>query len=347
MLKKVLPILLCVCLCLIAGCSKNTETLNVDKGDEPSSSEAPKPIIYINPLTGIPGISPDKVDDRPVAIMINNISIAQPVQTGINKADIIYETEVEGGITRLMAVFQDVTLAEKIGAIRSARYPYVDLALGHNALYVHCGQDNKYCAPHLKDIDDIDLNTGKDGKYGTRIKNGLSSEHTLYTYSQKLWSGLLNDGVKTEKGNSDTWVKFADESTPVTLETASTNISVPFSTSYRSVFKYDAATGRYTRYFKNAIRKDYFTKETVTVKNVFVLLTTISDYSDGYHRKVDLESGDGYYCVNGTYTPIKWSKGASKNGFKFTNADGTELNVNPGNSWVCIANKSTSAPSFE
>lgn len=73
--------------------------------------------------------------------MINNISTAQPVQTGLNKADIIYETEVEGGITRLMAVFQDITTAEKIGTIRSARYPYVDLAMGHNAIFIHCGQD--------------------------------------------------------------------------------------------------------------------------------------------------------------------------------------------------------------
>ena len=80
--------------------------------------------------------------------MINNISVAQSVQTGLSKADIVYETEVEGGITRLLAVFQDITAAEKIGTIRSARYPYVDLAMGHNAIYVHCGQDGTYCEPH-------------------------------------------------------------------------------------------------------------------------------------------------------------------------------------------------------
>ncbi len=342
-MKKLLPLLLCLCLCLSVGCSESHDRLSIDKGDEPSS-EVQKPVTYKNPLTGISGMSEDKADDRPIAIMINNIKVAQSVQTGIAKADIVYETEVEGGITRLMAVFQDVTVAEKIGSIRSARYPYIDLALGHNAVYMHRGQDEKYCKPHLSDIDDIDIN---ENNYATRIKNGLSSEHTLYTYTQKLWSGLVNDGYKTERGSSEPWVSFADEESPVSLENTANTVNVPFSASYKSVFKYDSSLGKYTRYFGNTVRKDYYTSETENFKNVFVLLTNISNYSDGYHRKVALESGDGYYCVNGTYTAIKWSKGKASNGFKFTNADGSALTVNPGNSWVCIADKGTSQPIFE
>ena len=243
-----------------------------------------------------------------------------------------------------MAVFQDVTAAEKIGSIRSARYPYVDLAMGHNAIYVHCGQDNTYCAPHLKDTDDIDLMSKN---YGVRLKNGLSSEHTLYAYGEKLWSSIVGDGHKTANSSTDTWVNFADKNSPVSLESAANTVSVPFSASYKSVFKYDAGNGSYTRYFGNTERKDYFTKESESFKNVFVLLTTIRNYPDGKHREVLLNSGEGYYCVNGTYTAIKWSKGAANNCFKFTAADGTELTVNPGNSWVCIADASTSKPVFE
>lgn len=343
-MKKIFLLLLCLCLCLAAGCSKGQDRLSVDKGEEPNPVSETPAVTYKNPLTGLSGISSDKADDRPIAIMINNLSTAQPVQTGLSKADIVYETEVEGGITRLMAVFQDVTAAEKIGSIRSARYPYVDLALGHNAIYLHRGQDDKYCGPHLKDIDNIDIN---ENNYAVRLKNGLAKEHTLYTYGQKLWSGLVSDGHKTERGSSEPWVKFADEESPVTLENTANSVSVSFSTSYKTVLKYDSAAGTYTRYFGSTVRKDYFTGETENFKNVFVLLTTIKNYSDGYHRQVSLEAGDGYYCVNGTYTPIKWSKGSAKNSFKFTLSDGSELTVNPGNSWVCIADKNTSKPVFE
>lgn len=346
MLKKILPFLLCLTLCMLIGCSENKERLSVETGEEPQSSVPSEtlPVLYKNPLTGVSELTEDKADDRPVAIMINNISTAQPVQTGLNKADIIYETEVEGGITRLMAVYQNVSEVGRIGTIRSARYPYVDLALGHNAIYLHHGQDNKYCGPHLKDIDDINIS---EGNYGFRIKNGLATEHTLYTEGGKLWDGLVKDKVKTERGSSVMWANFTDDETPIALENTASSVSVPFSASYKTVFKYDSATGKYTRYFGNTLRKDYNTGNTTQVKNVFVLLTTIKNYSDGYHRQVLLESGEGYYCTNGTYTPIKWSKGAAKNGFKFTKSDGTELLVSAGSSWVCIANKNTSTPVFE
>lgn len=343
MSKKILALLLCLSLFMLAACSKKTERLSVDEGEEPQSSVS-EPVLHINPLTGLSDLADGKTDDRPVAIMINNITTAQPVQAGLNQADIIYETEVEGGITRLLAVYQDVSKAGTIGTIRSARYAYVDLAMGHNAIYIHHGQDPTYCAPHLKDTDDINIS---EGNYGFRIKNGLASEHTLYTDGEKLWNGLVKDKVKTERGTSAVWASFADEDTPIALENTASSVTVPFSASYKSVFKYDAATGAYTRYFKDTLRKDYKTGEATEVKNVFVLLTSISNYPDGKHRNIALESGDGYYLVNGTYTAIKWSKGAASNGFKFTKADGSELTVNAGSSWVCIADKNTSQPKFE
>lgn len=344
MLRKILTsITLAALLLSLSACGKPADRLSVDRGDEPSYSSAePEPVTYKNPLTGISGISKEKAESRPVAIMINNITTAQPVQTGLSAADIIYETEVEGGITRLLAVFQDVTAAEKVGSIRSARYPYVDLAMGHNAIYIHCGQDNTYCAPHLKDTDDVDLMSKN---YGVRLKNGLASEHTLYVYGEKLWSSLVSDGHKTSAENTS-WVNFADEDEANLLDGTAATVNIPASASYKTVFKYDAATGKYTRYFGNTVRKDYFTGEAVAVKNVFVLSTTIRNYADNYHREVLLEGGDGYYCTNGTYTPIKWSKGSASNGFKFTKADGSALKVSAGNSWVSLISTAYT-PTFE
>ena len=202
-------------------------------------------------------------------------------------------------------------------------------------MYKRQGQDNKYCAPHLKDTDDVDLMVKN---YGVRIKNGLASEHTLYAYGEKLWGSLVKDGHKTTSTDVTPWASFAEEDAPVTLESQAKTINIPASASYRTVFKYDEAKGKYTRYYGNTIRKDYFTGETVDMKNVFILFTTIRNYPDNYHRQVMLGSGDGYYCVNGTSTPIKWSKGNAKNSFKFTKTDGSELTVNPGNSWVSIVN---------
>ncbi len=74
---------------------------------------------------------------RAVAVMINNHPKARP-QSGLNKADIVYEILAEGDITRFLAVFQSEKPAN-IGPIRSARDYYIELAKGFNALYIAHG----------------------------------------------------------------------------------------------------------------------------------------------------------------------------------------------------------------
>ena len=343
MLKKLLSLSLCLFMILpFAGCDKKGETLSVDTNPEVSSS-TPEPEYFVNPLTGEKNLDRETALLRPVAIMVNNISVAQGVQTGLNNADIIYETEVEGGITRLMAVFKDFKNAGQVGTVRSSRYAYIDLAAGHDAIYAYHGIDNEHAQPHLSAVDSIVVGTNNGGK---RISNGLASEHTLYADGDKLWDSITSQKFSsTLENEAEPWMSFSDSD--VKFDYTAAQVTVPFSASYKTVFKYDEATGRYTRFFGTTERKDYKTGETTEVKNVFVLLTSISNYPDGKHRNIALESGDGYYLVNGTYTAIKWSKGAASNGFKFTKADGTELTVNAGSSWVCIADKNTSQPKFE
>lgn len=346
MLKRILAVLLVLSFCFAVGCSKGKEQLSVDVGDESSSkvesSESVAVETGINPLTGLKDLDKGKETDRPVAITINNVKVAQPVQTGLNKADIVYETEVEYGITRLVAVFQDVSKVAKIGTVRSARYPFIDFAMGHNAIYVHHGQDNEHAAPHLNDVDSFVLPTTNEGE---RVNNGLAQEHTLYAHGDKLWD-TLSKKFNVKNTTSDTWVKFADDD--LSFDKVANSVKVPFSTAATSTFKYDEASKKYVRYFYDDLRKDYVTGESMSFKNVFVLSTNIYDYpgckepqwGKKPHQKVELESGSGYYFVNGTYKEINWKKGASTNSFKFTDADGKELVVHPGNMWICVADKS-------
>lgn len=58
--------------------------------------------VYIDPLTGT-AVAKEEAERRPVAIMLNNINVALP-QQNIGSADILYECQVEGYLTRLMGV---------------------------------------------------------------------------------------------------------------------------------------------------------------------------------------------------------------------------------------------------
>ncbi len=341
MFKRILSLIFCLCLVFAVGCNDTSDFDNLSSYE--SQLEPDTAVLTVNPLTGEESLkNASAAQNRPVAIMVNNLNIAQKVQTGVGDADIVYETEVEGGITRLMAVYQDISTLDKIGSVRSARYPYVDLALGHDAIYIHCGQDPTYCKPHLADIDHIDIDTKSKG--AKRIANGLSSEHTLYALAGDLWSSI-NEKFDTKAKNPKTWVNFTDET--LTLNGGSaTSVSVPFP-SMTTGFTYDETTGLYTRLSGGKEITDYYTGESTKVKNVFILLTNITNYPDGTHRKVALDSGEGYYITNGTVQTINWSKGASTNGFKFTDSTGAEIKVSAGKSWVCIANVSSCKPSIK
>ena len=130
--KRLIPLLVAmatVFTLFATGCSKvpadtksedNNPAPETDiKDDEPTVPEETGP-EFVNPLTG-EETAADISGNRPCAFMINNIRIAQP-QLGISKADIIWEAPVEGGITRMMAVFQDVSDVETIGSLRSSRH---------------------------------------------------------------------------------------------------------------------------------------------------------------------------------------------------------------------------------
>ena len=126
---------------LTACSSKSPEEPELPE-PQPSVSVAapvePVPVLpYVNPLTG-EGCAQDISQKRPVAVMLNNLKKALP-QLGVSQADIIYEAPAEGGITRMLAVFQSVEEVGNIGSVRSARDYYVSLAMGHDALYLHAG----------------------------------------------------------------------------------------------------------------------------------------------------------------------------------------------------------------
>ena len=170
MKKRFLLIVLLVTLFCV-GCGKN-EVLQ-DK-DEPEPVAEPKKLTIID----------EESTSRPYAIMINNIGVARPLQSGLQDAYIIYEMIVEGGLTRFMALFMDQN-TERIGSIRSARHYYIDYALENDAIYVHHGKSPQAQSDFsLLNGDRIEVD---ESKTGWRDKSlDVAYEHTLFTSIEKL-----------------------------------------------------------------------------------------------------------------------------------------------------------------
>ncbi len=353
MLKRSLAFVVGFCLLFtLVGCNTPDE-IEVSGGSESEavSSAEPENPYAKNPLTGLYDMDKFKTALRPVGIMIDNDSTAQrDTQSGLSRADIVYETETEGGITRLMGMFADIGKADQLGDVRSARYVYVDLAMGHNAIYVHSGKEPVYCAAHLKDLDNFEITYNY---YGKRIHYGSAKGwQELFTTGETLIKGFADKNWKTT-ADSDIplWQSFAEEGESVTLAGGVANkATVKFSSAATSYFTYDGATGKYIKTSKATENKDRNNGEAYAFKNVVVLSTDMGWYpvtTDAKRRRnISLEGGSGYYMVNGTYQSIKWKKGNSTDPLVFMNEDGTPLKMNSGNTWVCIVNKEF-APSFE
>lgn len=345
------------CATVFTSCSERSEDGSDSDGSgdyiqTESASEQSNPEVnetYYNNLTGctVAG-SKSKESLRPVAIMINNLGKAQKVHTGLADASIVYETFVEGGITRLLAVYKDVASVGEIGTVRSARYSYVDLANGHDALYFHCGLDSNYCGAYMDKLklDNININTGVFGDYGYRVNNGLEREHTMYTTGEKVAAAMTDHDRRTQKGNAHTelynaWQNFAAEDETVTLTGGTANnVSAFFSSSYVTKFAYDENSGKYVKSNKSGNNTDYRTGEKLSYKNVLVLFTTVGNFSDNYRVYSELKGGSGYYFTNGTYVKIKWSKGGSYDPIKITDENGAAVKYSAGNTYVCITSNS-------
>ena len=151
----------------------NKEDKNTNKDNNKTENKEKKKvnIIDVNSKT------------RPYAVMINCHNGALP-QAGLDKAYIVYELMVEGGITRMMALFKDVDV-EKIGSSRSARIQFLDYVYENDAIYAHAGgaQDAIERIRNEK-INDVDV----DGKYDFRcrfaILDAVSKDDDICVYGE-------------------------------------------------------------------------------------------------------------------------------------------------------------------
>ncbi len=178
--------LLCLTACGSGGGAESTPTPAPEVTvPPPAATGTPTPTPYdgpVNPLTGEPAET-DIVELRPVAVMLNNLKEALP-QLGQSRADLIYEVVAEGGITRMLAVYQSVEEMDTIGSIRSARPYYIELALGHDALFIHAGgSDDAYSDLRSWGVDHFDAALGAYlvEEYGAPYVDGGTGEQVAVT----------------------------------------------------------------------------------------------------------------------------------------------------------------------
>jgi len=326
---------------------QNNETSSVT--DVPSSepeetavtteAEPDPTTLEHNPLTGEYGFNPDAVGKRSVAVMINNIEDSLP-QYGIASADYMYEMVVEGGITRLMAVFADYTDIPTLCSIRSCRYYYPIIAYGLDAVYCHWGQDMSIAKDTLERLQIDTLNGEYD--YPTPFDNDetrleyYDREHTGILIGSEVPDAIAQKGYRTElrDDHKKDYLNFAEGTQVITPEgKPCKDFSIDFSTSYISRFTYDEESKTYLKQHNGDPHMDAAVDKQLAYTNVFVFETEVGLREDEYHMDVALENGHGYYISNGAVQDINWKMTAEDQIMEITDMAGNPVTVNRGKSY--------------
>ena len=285
---------------------------------------------------------------RPIAVMVPNSKTAS--QYGLSDASILYECNVEGSMTRLMAVWEDWSNFEKIGNIRSCRDYYLYWAFEWDAIYIHFGGpfyiDEIIGREDTQNINCIDYSKAS---YRDTAKN---STDNAFTSTDNIKNAIEHYGYPTEyrEGYADeAHYQFATNSAPNTLEQypdAITATKIDMSPAYpvtNCYFIYNEETGLYERFQhlsgdSDGPHVDLANNEQLAFKNVLVQNTyfEVRDQKGYLAFQCHDTTRDGWFFTNGKGIHVTWEKTTDYGATRYYDDNGNEIQLNTGKTMVCI-----------
>jgi hypothetical protein len=323
----------------LAACS--TPDASRARPPAPPKPEA-APSAPLCPLTGQPSPS-GSVPRRPaLAVKVDNYTAARP-QSGLDRADIVFEEPVEGGITRYVAVFQcqEATL---VGPIRSARS--IDIGIlgefGHPLLVNVGGIDPVLSNIEASPIIENDLRV--DSSVVQNIP-GRVAPYDTYASTAALWG--LQPSQTTPPAPVFTYGAAVPAGTPAAA------ISIPFSSSSDVTWEYDATTKQYLRFYGSTpdMLSDGVQNSAANIIVQFVQITYgpwLENDVGGLEVQANLyqdASGLAEIFRNGVEIAGTWQRDALGRPTEFTSSSGAPITLQPGRTWVELVPNTVSVTS--
>jgi len=272
---------------------------------------------------------------RPLAIMIGNSPEEVIHQTGLNKADIIYEANVEYPFTRLMAIFNNSDEVI-VGPVRSSRYYFSRLAVEWSAVFAHCGGQS------LKSERIVNLDQMLYPSSYWRDKN-IGGWINLFAKTQNIREKSRKMGFQ-EKVNLDNHL--------FSLRTLNlsggdiTKISIQYNQKYTISYEYKTNTNTYLRYINSKPHQDSKTLESITASNIIIQYVPVEEIPGDEGGRLEVGViGEGIAKIfyGGNYYLTKWVKKFKDHPTVYYDNQGNVINLNQGNIWIHLVPEETKA----
>ena len=311
----------------------------------------PGPVSYpngINPLTGLPYPNDEARMRRNLIVKVSNWPPKVRPQHAINQADLVYEMESEGGVTRFAAIFRS-NAPEKVGSVRSARLVDMELLTMYAGLLAYSGtsgpvgeayksrfQRSVLLSPSLGD------NCELAGFCRDESLSDRSYEHTLFGDTQQMWqmadwrnvnigfrsAGLAFD-LRKDDGGSDV-----------------NDIYINWYNRTDTRWQYNESSDRYLRYSDGLPHLDAADGAQLWTDNLILLQVPHNKRPDLFEPGAINESlevalwGQGVAQVmrggklyNGYWSRLSQNRGGA---LALINGDGTHIKLKPGRTWLTV-----------
>jgi hypothetical protein len=323
---------------VVAGCSGGGGSVRAsgpqDQSPTPTPTASPTPAPSPTPtLSGDPLTGGQLVAGPVVAVKVDNAPLARPYQTGLKQAAIVYQELVEGGLTRLMAVFESSAATKEVGPIRSGRESDLDIlrAYGRPALAYAGAQ------PGVQRIISAAAAAGR------LVDASFNTVPSLFRGAERRRDARNFFAVPARIGASrggsqprDIGLRFGD----LGPGTPTDRVTVSFAPGSTIKVRYDATTGRYV--LTQGGRKIPVSPANVIVQYVSTHPSRFHDVH-GMNTPLTVSTGAGRSVVlrDGLRVMGSWKR-SGYGATHFRDATGQDVLLKPGPTWVFLLPKGRS-----
>lgn len=323
----------CVAL-LLAACATGTPDPTISTAAptiEPNKGAVADPELpAVWPLTGEQG---EIADRAALAVKIENTAVARP-QSGLNQADVVWETIVEFEVSRLVAVFHS-EVPDEVGPIRSVRPMDTAITSPLNSLLAFSGGQ----AGILQMVADspvqaLSHDAGIDGMYR---KSGRSAPHNVYATPTTLWS-QADSTHQSSPERQFAFARTAEQATAVQQGAPASRLDFSLSGQSSPAWVWNGEVWQRWEGSKEAM--DAADDTQVHADNVIAIVA--SHPNTGFAAQGGapvptytlVGSGQATLATGGKTVEVTWQKDSETAPMRLFLADGTEAQLAPGNTWV-------------
>ena len=289
-----------------------------------------------SPLSGLPGGAGKPV----IMVKIDNVSRARP-HTNISKADIVYVEQVEGGLTRIAALYNS-SFPTKVGPVRSARISDLEILEQFDKPGFAYSGANKALLKTIAKAPLVRLGPGLNGVKYSRDKSRRIPHNLMLDLSATVKKAKGIGAVK------DIGLTFSQTPPAGGKKT----------TTFKAQWPASSVSGKWNGKgwaisLDNRAQKDKATGKAVVAQTVVVQLITqtLSGQGDKFGGRTPkiktVGSGKAFILRDGQRYDAQWSRPTGASGTSFT-INGEVVPFDVGQAWfLLVPNNSKGKYSFK